>query len=328
MRILVTGGTGFVGSHTVRAILDAGHEVRLLARDASRVGRALQPLGVAEVATAIGDVTDAAAVKSALAGCDAVFHCASVYSHDSRRAKEIAATNLAGAKAVLGQAVEMGLDPVVHVSSIVSLLPARGRLLREDSPVGAGGPSYSVSKQEQERYARSLQETGAPVVITYPGGVWGPNDPYDGESTLYARNFTRGLTPFLPSGGLPVVDVRDLATAQARVFEAGKGPRRYMLGGQYVRIRELAGMVQGEAGVRRPRVPVPAAAAHFSAVAAGAIQRIAPFRLPIDPGSTWVIRCNATADNSLAEQELGVSFRPVAETIRDQVAWQKAAGRL
>ena len=80
--------------------------------------------------------------------------------------------------------------------------------------------------------------------------------------------------------------------------------------------------------MRRLGVPVPATAAHFSAVAAGAIQRIAPFRLPIDPGSTWVIRCNATADNSLAEQELGASFRPVAETIRDQVAWQKAAGRL
>lgn len=328
MRVLVTGGTGFVGAHTVKELVDAGHSVKLLVRDPARIEPALGPLGVSGPDFVTGDVTDAEAVARALEGCEAVIHGASVYSNDPRRSKEIAATNLAGAKAVLGQAVERGLDPIVHVSSIVALLPAPERVIREDGPVGSGAPPYATSKQEQERYARDLQDQGAPVVITYPGSVWGPHDPYDGESTLVARNFKRGLVPFVPAGRLPIVDVRDVAIAHARVMEPGKGPRRYVLGGEAVPLNRLVKGVCSEAGVRRPRIPIPRAAAYMGGRITAPLQRVVPFRLPIDPSSTWVLWCNAHADCSRAEQELGVTFRPLEETLRDQVAWQKAAGRL
>lgn len=328
MRVLVTGGTGFVGAHTVKALAEAGHLVKMLVRDPARIEPALGPLGVANVEHVTGDVTDAESVARALDGCEAVVHAASVYSNDPRRTREIAATNLAGAKAVLGQAVERGLDPIVHVSSIVALLPAPERVIREDGPVGSGAPPYATSKQEQERYARDLQDQGAPVVITYPGSVWGPNDPYDGESTLVARNFKRGLVPFVPAGRLPIVDVRDVAIAHARVMEPGKGPRRYVLGGEAVPLNRLVKGVCSEAGVRRPRIPIPRAAAYMGGRITAPLQRVVPFRLPIDPSSTWVLWCNAHADCSRAEQELGVTFRPLEETLRDQVAWQKAAGRL
>lgn len=328
MRVLVTGGTGFVGAHTVKALADAGHTVKLLVRDPARIEPALGPLGVAGVDHAVGDVTDLGSVARGLEGCEAVVHCASVYSNDPRRTKEITATNLAGARAVLGQAAERGLDPIVHVSSIVALLPAPNRLIQEDGPVGSGAPPYATSKQAQERYARELQGGGAPVVITYPGSVWGPHDPHDGESTLVARNFKRGLVPFVPAGRLPVVDVRDVAIAHARMLEPGKGPRRYVLGGEAVRLSRLVKGVCSEAGVRRPRIPIPRAAAYMGGRITAPLQRFVPFRLPIDPSSTWVVWCNARADNSRAERELGVTFRPLEETLRDQVAWQKAAGRL
>lgn len=328
MRVLVTGGTGFVGAHTVKELVDAGHSVKLLVRDPARIVPALGPLGVSGLEYVVGDVTDPEAVRQALDGCDAVIHGASVYSNDPRRAKEVTATNLAGAKTVLGQAVDRGLDPIVHVSSIVALLPAPDRLIREDGPVGKSGPPYPASKQAQERYARELQEQGASVVITYPGSVWGPFDPYDGESTKLARNFKRGLTPFVPVGQLPVVDVRDVGVAHARALEPGKGPRRYVLGGNTVRLGTLVKEVCACAGVRRPRIPIPAVAAYLGGRMTAPLQRVTPFRLPIDPGGTWAVYCNARADNSRAESELGVTMRPLAETVRDQVAWQKAAGRL
>lgn len=329
MRVLVTGGTGFVGAHTVKALLDAGHEVKLLVRSPGKIGPALDPLGVTQPLEAVtGDVLDEACVARALEGCDGLIHAASVYSNDPRRDKEIRTTNLAAAKIVLGAAVDRGLDPIVHVSSIVALLPSKDRVLTESSEPGSGGPAYATSKQEQERFARSLQEQGAPVVTTYPGTVWGPFDPYDGESTRIARVFVRGMAPFRPAAGLPLVDVRDVAAAHAAIMEAGKGPRRFIMGGHYTRIPELARMACEAAGKRSRGVSIPPAMAHAGGVMAGAVQRIAPFRLPIDPSSTFVVKCDVRADNSHTESELGITFRPTAETVRDQVEWQRAAGRL
>ena len=329
MRVLVTGGTGFVGAHTVRALLDAGHEVKLLVRSPEKIAPALEPLGVREQLEAVtGDVLDAECVGRALEGCGGVIHAASVYSNDPRRDNEIRATNLAAAKIVLGMAVERGLDPVVHVSSIVSLVPSKERLLTEATEPGDGGPAYAASKQAQERYARELQAQGAPVVTTYPGSVWGPFDPYDGESTRIARVFVRGMAPFRPAAGLPIVDVRDVAAAHAAIMEAGKGPRRYIMGGHYTRIPDLARMACEAAGKRSRGISIPASMAHVGGVIAGKVQRIAPFRLPIDPSSTFMLKCDVRSDNSHAENELGITFRPTAETVRDQIAWQREAGRL
>ncbi len=263
MRVLVTGGTGFVGAHTVQALVEAGHSVKLLVRDPARIEPALGPLGVSGLEYVTGDVTDADAVGKALDGCEAVVHCASVYSNDPRARER----NTGDQPCRCDDGTRSGgrgrVDPIVHVSSIVALLPAPGRRMTEDGPVGKSGPPYAASKQEQERYARELQERGARFVITYPGSVWGPHDPYDGESTMLARNFKRGLVPFVPMGQLAVVDVRDVADAHARLMEPGKGPRRYVLGGNNVRIGALVKGTCAAAGVRRPRIPIPRIAGYI-----------------------------------------------------------------
>src|SRR5438093_1733643 len=86
MRVLVTGGTGYVGSHAVAALVRSGHEVRLLVRSPERVATSLDPLGVSAPDVAVGDVTDAGSIDAALTGCDAAVHAASVYSLDPRDA--------------------------------------------------------------------------------------------------------------------------------------------------------------------------------------------------------------------------------------------------
>ena len=133
MKVMVTGGTGFVGSHTVAELVRAGHDVKLLVRDPSRVRKALEPLGVGEVESVIGDVTDKESVERALDDCDAVIHCASVYSLDPRAADVIKKTNVAGTDLVIGAAHKRGLDPIVHVSSIVALIGAKGAVLTPNS---------------------------------------------------------------------------------------------------------------------------------------------------------------------------------------------------
>src|SRR5262245_51930379 len=104
MLVVVTGGTGYLGSHAVAALVEAGHRVRVMARSPDRVQGALGPLGIGDVETAIGDVTDPAAVERALEGCDAALHTASVFSFDARRAEEMREVNVRGTETVLGTA--------------------------------------------------------------------------------------------------------------------------------------------------------------------------------------------------------------------------------
>ena len=121
MVVLVTGGTGFVGSWTARALADAGHAVRFLVRTPEKLARAAGALGVDTSDAVTGDITDAAAVRRALAGCEAVVHCAAVVAVGPGAAERMERTNLAGARNVIGQAAELGLRRAIHVSSIAAL---------------------------------------------------------------------------------------------------------------------------------------------------------------------------------------------------------------
>src|SRR5262245_3251081 len=162
MLVLVTGGTGYVGAHAIAALVGKGHRVRVLARSPGRIPASLAPLGVDDVETAVGDVTDPAAVERALEGCDAVLHAASVFSLDARRAEEMRAVNVRGTEIVLSTARRGGLDPIVFVSSELALLPpADGAVLTSESPVGQPRWAYSRSKADSELVARRYQAQGA-----------------------------------------------------------------------------------------------------------------------------------------------------------------------
>jgi nucleoside-diphosphate-sugar epimerase len=164
MRVLVTGGTGFVGSHTVAALVEGGHEVRLLVRDPRRVAAALTPLGLqaANLDTMVGDVTDPSAVDQAVRGCQAVVHAASVYSFDSRDARRIRQVNVRGTDLMLGTAHRAGLDPIVYVSSIVGLLPPNGQTLTPDSPATHPAPTLGPRPRRN----------GSPAVTRRPARRW------------------------------------------------------------------------------------------------------------------------------------------------------------
>ncbi len=120
MKVLVTGGTGLVGSHAAAAIAHAGHGLRLLVRRPEQVAASLGPLGVEVTDVVVGDVLDDQVVARAVEGCQAVVHAAAVFSLDPRRGEEMRRTNARATELVLGRAVERGLDPVVHVSSTVA----------------------------------------------------------------------------------------------------------------------------------------------------------------------------------------------------------------
>jgi nucleoside-diphosphate-sugar epimerase len=329
MLLLVTGGTGYVGSHSIAALVGAGHRVRVLARSPERIPAALAPLGVDGVETAIGDVTDAAAVERALEGCDAVLHAASVFSMDARRAEEMRAVNVRGTEIVLGTAHRLGLDPIVFVSSELALLPpADGAVLTAESPVGQPGWPYCRSKAESELVARKHQALGAPVVSVMPAAVWGPQDPHLGEGVTLATNVLRNRYPIVMRAGMHIADVRDLAAVLAAVVEPGRGPRSYIVAGQYISLPDLIRTLAELSGRRIGFLVFPRWFLAAFGRAADVAQRRLNTRLPWQGEGIWVMNCAARCDDSKTRSELGLEPRPLRETIADTVHWLVEVGHL
>jgi len=328
VRVLVTGGTGFVGCHSVKAIADAGHEVRLLVRAPERIAPALAPLGLDGLEHVVGDVTDAAAVERALDGCDAVLHAANVYKLDARAAEEMLDVNPRSTELVLRAARARGLDPIVHVSSTVTLLPTTAPALTPDSPIGAPPGAYASSKTEAERIARGLQAEGAPVVIVYPGGILGPHDPRGSDYVRVARDVIRNRIPMRPRGSSPVVDVRDLAAVHAALLERGLGPRRFIASAGDLSLDDLAAVARRLTGRRIPGFSVPAELVLGGGRAADLAQRALPVRLPVNYEGPWLLAQEHRADATATTEQLGVRFRPVEESLADTYRWLWEAGRL
>ena len=329
MFVLVTGGTGYVGSHAVAALVKAGHRVRVLARSAEKVPAALGPLGIDRVETAVGDVTEPAAVERALAGCEAVLHAASVFSLDARKAAEMSAVNVRGTEVVLGSAHRLGLDPIVYVSSEVALLPpADGQVLAPDSPVRRPRGAYCRSKAGAELVARRFQALGAPVVSVMPASVWGPQDPHLGEGVMLAANVVRRRYPIIPPGGMHIVDVRDVADVLAAVMEPGRGPRSYLAAGHFVTMPAIVGTLGNLTGRRLRFVTFPAWFLATFGRAADLAQRGLKARLPWSGESIWILNCNARCDGSKTRDELLLDPRPLAETFADTIHWLAQAGHL
>jgi dihydroflavonol-4-reductase len=327
--VVVTGGTGYVGSHAIAALARDGHRIRVLARAPERVPAVLAPLGVNQVETVTGDVTDPTAVDRALEGADAVLHAASVFSMDTRKAEEMRSVNVRGTEIVLGTAHRLGLDPIVYVSSELALLPpAEGEVLTPDSPVKQPSWPYCRSKADSELVARRYQEMGAPVVSVMPAAVWGPHDPHFGEGVTRATNVLKNRYPIVMRGGMHIADVRDVAAVLAAVMTPGRGARRYMVAGHYISMPDLIRTLADLTGRRIPFATLPGWFLAASGRAADLVQRRVRMRLPWDGEGIWVMNCAARCDDSKTRSEFGIEPHPLGETLTDTVQWLVEIGRL
>jgi len=328
VRVLVTGGTGFVGCHTVSALLKLGHEVCLLIRNPNRLERALAPLGIGAVDHVVGDVTDRNAVERAIVGCDAVFHAAAVFTLDQRREEEVMHVNVRGTELVFEAAMAGNLDPIIHVSSVSALYPPVGNMVGPDEEVKNPKNFYARSKALSERIARKFQAAGAPVVTVYPGSIWGPFDPTLSDGIEVILSYVkRGFIPVTP-GGIPMVDVRDLAAVHAAAMRAGRGPRRYMAGGHFINNAELIDILNSITGENLRKLFVPGSLIR----GIGRFGDIARRVTGIDIGLTYEAMVTLTrgvpCDDSRIREELGVHPRSTAETLRDTLRWMLAEGIL
>jgi nucleoside-diphosphate-sugar epimerase len=258
-----------------------------------------------------------------------VLHAASVFSLDPRRADEMRAVNLRGTEIVLGGAQRLGLDPIVHVSSELALLPpADGEVLTADSAVKQPGWPYCRTKADSELVARNFEEQGAPVVSVMPAAIWGPLDPHLGEVAALCTNVLKNRYPIVMSGGTHIVDVRDVAAVLAAVMEPGRAPRSYMVAGHYISLPDIIRTLADLSGRRIRFMTLPGWFLAGFGRAANVAQRRLQVRLPWSAEGIWVMNCAARCDDSKARAELAFEPRPLRETFADTVRWLTNAGEL
>lgn len=323
MKVVVTGATGFIGSHVVAELARAGHDVRLLVRTPEKVPRVLGPLGVRIDDLVAGDMTDPEAVTRALDGCDAVVHAAATFYGG----EEVYTANVEGARTLLGLARDRGLDPIVYFSTIAAMYPPPGPVLTVDDPVTGLRTTYGRSKAEGERIARALQAERAPVVTLYPAGVYGPQDPGPSEAMKGLRDGIRWGWP-ITATGVGVVDVRDLARIAAAALVPGRGPRRFMAGGHYLTWREQAALVERITGRPVRRLPAPPPVLRGLARLLDLAKRVVPFDYPLTYEAALMMTRFVPCDSRATLAELGVGFRPTEETYADSIRWLVEVGEL
>lgn len=261
MLVLVTGATGFLGSHVVRQLLDRGDEVRVLVRTTSDRTRLDGLTAGRPVADAIGDVTDEASVVAAVEGVDAVIHCAAMVEFGPTDPSRIERVNIGGARHVLGAAAEAGVR-AVHVSSLAAYGPTESGKPAKDETWWAPDPlevAYERTKRAAHTYARELAEGGASIRIVAPGGIYGHGD----SSTMsqLIEVFSRWFIPigYLPEVRQTTVNVDDCADAILRVLDADADHdgEEYVLGSEFTTISEWVGMIARAGGHRPPLVDLP-----------------------------------------------------------------------
>ena len=328
LRVLVTGGSGFIGAHSARALADAGHTVRFLVRSRDRLERTAGALGVPLDDIVVGDVTDATAVRRALDGCDAVLHAAAVVGTSGDDAEVMTATNERGARTVLGTAAGLGLDPIVHVSSGSVLYPTDDPVVGPDSPVVEGLGPYAASKVAAERFARQLQDEGAPVVCTYPMMVLGPPaGDHGGEASKALPTFLRARI-VTDVGYWSAVDVRDLAHVHAAAMTPGLGPRRYTCGGHFFPTSEAVSLMEQATGHTIWRIPVPASAMVAMGGLSERASRVVHTATTFTHDAMVYLTRSVPVDDSRTIDELGITFRDPLETIRATIRGLADAGAI
>ena len=319
--VMVTGATGFVGAHSVKALLDAGHQVRLLVRSKEKAQEVLGALGVKKLPPlVIGDMTDEAAVLEALDGCDAALHCAAFVSTNPKDAERMRRDNPQGTRIVVGNAVRLGLDPVVYVSSVAALMKPGLPVLHPDLPVADSTTASGQSKAEAERYVRSLQDQEKPVVITYPGSVIGPAA---GSVRGEAAN---GIAMQVRAGSLPtreaawsVIDARDLGALHAAAMVPGRGPRRYMCGGHYLDMDALAALYGTLLDKPFEVKKMPGWALRAMGWVVDKAPNLKPPEADLSYESMVFFTQSPPTDDSRVADELGIRWRAADESLRDAI---------
>lgn len=329
----VTGATGLLGNNLVRELVARGYAVKALVRSRSKGEQQFYDLPSVELV--VGDMADVEAFAAALHGCDTVFHTAAFfrdnYKGGSHR-EQLEKINVAGTQALLHQAYGAGIRRFVHTSSIAVLDGAPDSAIDETClRAEADADDYYRSKIRAERVLLGFLETHPDLhaCMVLPGWMWGPGDRGPTSSGQLVKDVVNGKLPGLIPGTFSVVDARDVAWALIAAAKHGRRGERYLAAGRNLTMAQLVPVLGRIAGVKTPvrRLPLPFLYALAAVQEAYARLSGKPILLSMATLRLLIREEHRTCFNHRkSEQELGLSFRVLEQTIGDTLAWYREHG--
>ena len=320
--ILVTGATGLLGNNVVRLLLARGEAVRVLVRD----GADPRPLAGLDLEIAQGDIRDAAAVRAAAKGVQAIVHAAAWVRLSWRNLDLARDINVRGTCHIADAAREAGIR-LLHVSSTDALAPGMlDQPANEDTPGEKIRCSYVITKREGEQEVLDrIARSGLDAVIVNPGFLIGPWDwkPSSGRMLL---EIAQRFAPLAPRGGISICDPRDVAAGILSAIERGQIGRRYILAGENMTYSDAWKRFAALTGRRGPVKRMSHVAAWLGGTAGDLWERCTGRDSVINSAAIGLGNTFHCYTSLRAAQELGYRSRPAEESIRDAWEWFVAQG--
>ena len=325
MTTLVTGASGFLGSHVARLLVERGYRVRVLLRPASQT-KLLEGLAVERVA---GDLRDAGSLDKAVAGVSTVYHVAADYRLWARDPREIYESNVDGTRNLLDAARRAKVGRFVYTSTVGTVAVPRDGVLPDESVVTSIDEmigTYKRSKWLAEQEARKAAEAGLPVVIVNPTTPIGPGDAKPTPTGRIIVDFLNGHMPAYVDTGLNFVPVEDAAAGHLLAADCGRIGERYILGGENLTLKQALEILSQISGLPAPRMRVPHVLALGAAYADAAVSRLLGREPQIPLEGVRMARHSMFVKTNKAHAELGFSPASMAAAFERAVRWYQSNG--
>lgn len=318
--VLVCGASGFVGSHTARLLVERGRSVRVLLRRSSNAA-ATEDL---PVEVCYGDVLDPASLRAAMRDCGSVFYSVLDPRFWLTDPTPLYRTNVEGLVNAMDAALACGIERFVFTSSMGTLgLNPKGPVTEDiefnwrDRACG-----YILSRLEAEtRFLSYCREKGLPGVALCVANTYGPGDHQPTPHGKMLWDVARGAMRFTLDAGAPTVDIRDVAEAALLAETRGRVGERYIIANEFISNRDFYALAAAERGHPPPRV-IPLRLAYGAAwIAERIFKMLGRKDTLVSTDAVFLSNAFQRLDNGKARRELGWRPRPIAETVRDAVAW-------
>jgi dihydroflavonol-4-reductase len=325
MTTLVTGASGFLGSHVARLLAARGERVRVLLRPTSQK-QLLEGLALECVS---GDLRDPSSLEKALTGIRVVYHVAADYRLWARDPREIYDSNVRGTRNLLEGARRANVERFVYTSTVATVAVPRDGVLPNESTVTSVDEmigAYKRSKWFAEQEVLKAAAAGLPVVIVNPTTPVGPGDAKPTPTGRIIVDFLNGRMPAYVDTGLNFVPVEDAAMGHLLAAERGRVGERYILGGENLTLKQALEILAHLSGRPAPRVRVPHVVALAAGYADAVLSRLIGREPQIPLDGVRMARHSMFVNTEKARAELRFSPGPVDAAFERAVRWYQSNG--